>query len=227
MLIVRGVNLYPSADRATLLLACDGVAPHYQLVVERPAQLDEITVLCEGEAPKTSPSRVRARDPRRRSAVSVAVDVRAARRDPPQRGQGRPRDRQALDRIGRSSVGRLAVMPSPEETPRRRRITHGVRYLPAQTACETRDARGQRVGGRGSSRWRRRPPARAPRPRRARSAGGPPGSRAGGRGPTAGGRRRPGAPRGRRASRRASAARSRTATFRWRSRVRGAPWRSG
>ena len=35
MLIVRGVNLYPSQIEH-VLLGIDGVAPHYQLVVERP-----------------------------------------------------------------------------------------------------------------------------------------------------------------------------------------------
>src|SRR4051794_5330474 len=48
MLIVRGVNLYPSQIEHALL-SVEGIAPHYQLVVERPHQLDEITVLCEGE----------------------------------------------------------------------------------------------------------------------------------------------------------------------------------
>ena len=35
MLIVRGVNLYPSQIEH-VLLSVDGVSPHYQLVVERP-----------------------------------------------------------------------------------------------------------------------------------------------------------------------------------------------
>ncbi len=48
MLIVRGVNLYPSQIEH-VLLGVEGVSPHYQLVVERPDQLDEITVICEGE----------------------------------------------------------------------------------------------------------------------------------------------------------------------------------
>jgi phenylacetate-CoA ligase len=48
MLIVRGVNLYPS-EIEHALLSVDGVAPHYQLVVERPAALDELTVHCEGD----------------------------------------------------------------------------------------------------------------------------------------------------------------------------------
>jgi phenylacetate-CoA ligase len=46
MLIIRGVNLYPSQVEHALL-AVDGVSPHWQLVVSRPAQLDEITVRCE------------------------------------------------------------------------------------------------------------------------------------------------------------------------------------
>jgi phenylacetate-CoA ligase len=46
MLIIRGVNLYPSQVEHALLTV-DGVAPHWQLVVTRPAQLDEITVHCE------------------------------------------------------------------------------------------------------------------------------------------------------------------------------------
>jgi phenylacetate-CoA ligase len=46
MLIIRGVNLYPSEVERVLLGVAD-VAPHYQLVVERPGAMDELTVLCE------------------------------------------------------------------------------------------------------------------------------------------------------------------------------------
>jgi phenylacetate-CoA ligase len=46
MLIIRGVNLYPS-EVERILLGVGDVAPHYQLVVERPAAMDELTVLCE------------------------------------------------------------------------------------------------------------------------------------------------------------------------------------
>lgn len=46
MLIIRGVNVFPSEiERA--LLAIPELAPHYQLVVERPGQLDELTVQAE------------------------------------------------------------------------------------------------------------------------------------------------------------------------------------
>jgi phenylacetate-CoA ligase len=47
MLIIRGVNVFPSEiERA--LLALPALAPHYQLVVERPGHLDELTVQVEG-----------------------------------------------------------------------------------------------------------------------------------------------------------------------------------
>jgi len=46
MLIVRGVNLYPS-QLEHLLLGVEGVAPHYRLVLERPGTLDELTLECE------------------------------------------------------------------------------------------------------------------------------------------------------------------------------------
>ncbi len=46
MLIIRGVNLYPS-EIERILLGVGDVAPHYQLVAERPGALDELTLLCE------------------------------------------------------------------------------------------------------------------------------------------------------------------------------------
>jgi phenylacetate-CoA ligase len=46
MLIVRGVNLFPSHVEH-LLLGVDEVAPHYRLVIEREGAMDELTVECE------------------------------------------------------------------------------------------------------------------------------------------------------------------------------------
>jgi phenylacetate-CoA ligase len=46
MLIVRGVNLYPS-EVENMLLSVPGVSPHYRLVLERPGPLDELTLECE------------------------------------------------------------------------------------------------------------------------------------------------------------------------------------
>jgi phenylacetate-CoA ligase len=46
MLIIRGVNVYPSQIEA-VLVGLEGISPHYQLVVERHGSLDELTVEVE------------------------------------------------------------------------------------------------------------------------------------------------------------------------------------
>ena len=46
MLIIRGVNVYPQQIEQALL-AIEGVAPHYQIVVSREGTLDELEVLVE------------------------------------------------------------------------------------------------------------------------------------------------------------------------------------
>ena len=48
MLIIRGVNVYPSQVEA-VLVGLPGIAPHYQLVVERRGSLDHVTIEVEGE----------------------------------------------------------------------------------------------------------------------------------------------------------------------------------
>jgi phenylacetate-CoA ligase len=52
MIIVRGVNLYPS-NVEHLLMGVPDVAPHYQLVVSREGAMDELTVQCEPSTPTT------------------------------------------------------------------------------------------------------------------------------------------------------------------------------
>jgi phenylacetate-CoA ligase len=79
MLIVRGANLYPSQIEH-VLLAQDGIAPHYQLVVERPAQLDEVTVHCEPVEAGVDAEALRARVREaihQRIGINVAVVLRA------------------------------------------------------------------------------------------------------------------------------------------------------
>jgi phenylacetate-CoA ligase len=46
MLVVRGVNVFPS-EVERVLLTLPELAPHYQLVLERPGRLDELTVEAE------------------------------------------------------------------------------------------------------------------------------------------------------------------------------------
>ena len=50
MLIIRGVNLFPS-NIETLLLEVEDVGPHYRLIVERPGDMDEVSVECEPAGP--------------------------------------------------------------------------------------------------------------------------------------------------------------------------------
>jgi len=77
MLIVRGVNLYPSEIEAALLTV-DGLAPHYQIVVERPAALDELTIACEPAADGIDVDALAARVARtlrERTGVTIAVSL--------------------------------------------------------------------------------------------------------------------------------------------------------
>ena len=46
MLIIRGVNVFPSQIE-TILMSIKGLEPHYQLIVERVGTLDTLTVLVE------------------------------------------------------------------------------------------------------------------------------------------------------------------------------------
>jgi phenylacetate-CoA ligase len=49
MLIVRGVNVFPSQVEE-LILRCAGLAPHYEIELTRPNRLDEIHILVEARA---------------------------------------------------------------------------------------------------------------------------------------------------------------------------------
>ena len=53
MLIIRGVNLFPSQIEEALLRV-EGTAPHYLIEVDRPGKLDEITVHVEVRAQEFS-----------------------------------------------------------------------------------------------------------------------------------------------------------------------------
>jgi len=57
MIIVRGVNVYPSNVEHALLSVPD-VAPHYQLVVDRRGTMDELTVQCEPTGPEVDTGRL-------------------------------------------------------------------------------------------------------------------------------------------------------------------------
>jgi phenylacetate-CoA ligase len=77
MLIIRGVNLYPSQVEHALLTVA-GVSPHWQLVVERPEQLDEVTVRCEpadGGADRAALAEYVRVALRERIGVGIAVEL--------------------------------------------------------------------------------------------------------------------------------------------------------
>jgi phenylacetate-CoA ligase len=77
MITVRGVNVYPS-NVEHALLSLPGVAPHYQLVVERSGGMDELTVQCEPVAGDDDPARLAAavgRALREQLGIRVAVEV--------------------------------------------------------------------------------------------------------------------------------------------------------
>ena len=58
MIVVRGVNVYPSNVEHALLSVPDA-APHYQLVVERAGAMDELTVQCEPAGASVDPGDLR------------------------------------------------------------------------------------------------------------------------------------------------------------------------
>jgi phenylacetate-CoA ligase len=81
MLIVRGVNVFPSQIEDQIL-ACARLGPHYLIEVSRPAHLDEVTVAVEMKpGADEQECRQEASDLMRRIkdflGVSVQVDVRA------------------------------------------------------------------------------------------------------------------------------------------------------
>jgi phenylacetate-CoA ligase len=77
MIIVRGVNVYPS-NVEHALLSVPAAAAHYQLVVERNGSMDELTVQCEPAAPDADPASLGATVERVLHAhlgIRVRVDV--------------------------------------------------------------------------------------------------------------------------------------------------------
>jgi len=49
MLIIRGVNVFPSQIEE-LILRCQGLAPHYEIEVTRPYRLDEVAIIVEARS---------------------------------------------------------------------------------------------------------------------------------------------------------------------------------
>jgi phenylacetate-CoA ligase len=84
MLIIRGVNVYPSQIEAVLIGLPD-IAPHYQLVVERRGSLDELTIEVESDNPGAA-ERVRQHV---KSMIGVTAAVKVMKPGEVPRSQGK------------------------------------------------------------------------------------------------------------------------------------------
>lgn len=89
MLIIRGVNLYPS-EVERILLGVPDVGPHYQLIVERPAAMDELSLLCEPARDGVDPEQLRARlQHELHGQTGITVHVRVVERSQVPRSEGK------------------------------------------------------------------------------------------------------------------------------------------
>jgi phenylacetate-CoA ligase len=93
MLIVRGVNVYPSQIEAVLLGVPD-IAPHYQLVLERKGNLDEVTVEVEAAqnvspVPEAYERIAQAARQRIKSMIGISTKVAVKRPGEIPRSQGK------------------------------------------------------------------------------------------------------------------------------------------
>jgi len=89
MLIIRGVNVYPSQIEA-VLVGLPGLAPHYQLVVERVGSLDELTVEVEAAALEAAFAELEARVQHQiKSLIGVTTKVVAKKPGEVPRSQGK------------------------------------------------------------------------------------------------------------------------------------------
>jgi phenylacetate-CoA ligase len=106
MLIIRGVNLYPS-EVERVLLGIEGIAPHYQLLLARPRARDELKVLCESAEPGSDRAALveRARRAlREETGVGMELEVLEPGRVPRSDGLAvRALDRRRESRPGQSS----------------------------------------------------------------------------------------------------------------------------
>jgi phenylacetate-CoA ligase len=77
MMIVRGVNVFPSQIEEHLL-TIDGLTPHYLCVLTRPGRMDELTVQVEAASAQSTPAEREAMAAQLRSRVKDRVGVTIA-----------------------------------------------------------------------------------------------------------------------------------------------------
>jgi phenylacetate-CoA ligase len=89
MLIIRGVNLYPS-EVERILLEVGDLGPHYQLIVERPGSLDELSLLCEPVRDGLDPDQLQSRlHHALREQIGLSITVRILEREAVPRSEGK------------------------------------------------------------------------------------------------------------------------------------------
>jgi len=88
MLIIRGVNLYPS-EVERILLGVGDVAPHYQLLVDRPGAMDELTVVCEPAADPADPGLAQRIASALHAATGLTMTVEVVARGTVPRSEGK------------------------------------------------------------------------------------------------------------------------------------------
>jgi phenylacetate-CoA ligase len=91
MLIIRGVNVFPSQIEE-LILGCKGLAPHFQVEISRPSRLDEVRVLVEAR-PSLSAHEHEAEGrllaARLKDVIGISADIRVAASGSLQRSAGK------------------------------------------------------------------------------------------------------------------------------------------
>ena len=80
MLVVRGVNVFPSQIEE-LILRCKGLAPHYEIEITRPNRLDEMTIVVEARADFAEPGHqgeAQMLAAKLKDNIGISADVRVA-----------------------------------------------------------------------------------------------------------------------------------------------------
>jgi len=80
MLIIRGVNVFPSQIEEQIL-RCAGLAPHYEIEITKPNRLDEISVIVEARAelrPQAHRAEATLLASKLKDIIGISADVRVA-----------------------------------------------------------------------------------------------------------------------------------------------------
>jgi phenylacetate-CoA ligase len=91
MLIVRGVNVFPSQIEE-LILRCQGLAPHYEIEITRPNRLDELRILVEARpdlAREMHPAEAKRLAAALKDHVGISADIRVVAAGSLQRSSGK------------------------------------------------------------------------------------------------------------------------------------------